>query len=255
MSYWSNTNIFFKESLKQLENSYKSFVHTIMDNTSKRLDGILKEVEEIKTSLQFTQKDVDQLKESRSRLSLDCKTFDKDIGKLGQTLISTDSTSDYLEGQSRRNNLIIDDIPEVDGEKWADTELKVQAMFTEHLHLDHDKIEIERAHRIGKIVTRSSAQAEASSEHGSRKKYDRPHSIVVKLLRFKDRETVLGKANKLRGTNIYINEDYTEAVRLKRKELLPKMMEARKKGLYAVLRHDKLIVCPGRQQGADNGSD
>ena len=64
---------------------------------------------------------------------------------------------------------------------------------------------------------------------------------------------MLAKANKLKGTNIFINEDFTEAVRLKRKELLPKLMEARKKGLFAVLRHDKLTVRPGRQQERDNG--
>lgn len=39
-----------KKSLQQLENSYNIFVHTIMDKTSTRLDSILKDVEDIKSS-------------------------------------------------------------------------------------------------------------------------------------------------------------------------------------------------------------
>ena len=35
------------------------------------------------------------------------------------------------------------------------------------------------------------------------------------FLRWKDKEAVMARANMLRGTNIYLNEDYSEAVRLK----------------------------------------
>ena len=43
---------------------------------------------------------------------------------------------------------------------------------------------------------------------------------------------MLQKANELKETNI---QDYPEDVILRRKELLPKMMEARKKGLCVVM--------------------
>ena len=41
---------------------------------------------------------------------------------------------------------------------------------------------------------------------------------MIKFLRYKDKMAVLGKD--LKGTNSYVNEDYTEAVRQKRKELI-----------------------------------
>lgn len=41
---------------------------------------------------------------------------------------------------------------------------------------------------------------------------DRPRSMVVKFLSNKDKLAVLQRAKSLRGTKIFINEDYTEAV-------------------------------------------
>lgn len=56
---------------------------------------------------------------------------------------------------------------------------------------------------------------------GTNMKGGRPRKIVVKLLRIKDRELNLSSAKKLKGTKIYINEDFSEAVQLRRKELWP----------------------------------
>ena len=201
-------NQFFKDSLQQLENSYKSFVVTIMNNTNSRLNGILKDVEDLKVSLQYTQKDVDQLKESCNKLSSEGKTFEGDIHRLAESLLSMDYKSDYLEGQSRRNNLIIDGILESENEKWPDTEQKVLQLFGEKLDLDPTKIEIERAHRTGKATNNVQSNGHGSSALGRR--LDKPRPIVVKFLRFKDRERVMWNANKLRGSKIFINEDYPE---------------------------------------------
>ncbi len=52
----------------------------------------------------------------------------------------------------------------------------------------------------------------------------------------------MANVRKLKGSNIYINEDYPESVRKRRKELIPKMKAARERGDIAFLRYDKLIV-------------
>ena len=67
--------------------------------------------------------------------------------------------------------------------------------------MDHRKIEVERTHRTGKPTTSPG---------------DRPRPIVAKFLRFKDKVAVLERAKNLRGTYIFLNEDYPEAVRQKR---------------------------------------
>lgn len=71
---------------------------------------------------------------------------------------------------------------------------------------------------------------------------EKPRPIVVRFLRLKDKLAVLDKAENLKGSGIFINEDFPEAVWQKRKELLPAMKAARERGDIAYLRYDKLIV-------------
>ena len=66
--------------------------------------------------------------------------------------------------------------------------------------------------------------------------------IVVKFLRFKDKVAVLERTKNLRGTYIFLNEDYPEAVRQKRKELIPAMKAARARENIAYIRYDRLSV-------------
>lgn len=55
---------------------------------------------------------------------------------------------------------------------------------------------------------------------------------------------ILQRAKCLKGSMSYINEDYTDAVRQKRKELMPKLRAARDRGDITFLRHDRLIIYP-----------
>ncbi|KAJ3607486.1 hypothetical protein NHX12_024537 [Muraenolepis orangiensis] len=125
---------------------------------------------------------------------------------------------EYAEGQSRRSNVVLDGIGEEPGETWEQTEEKVKDILVDKLKLQRG-IEIERAHRTGKPAANNT----------------RPRPIVVKFLRFKVRSAVLERDKNLRGTNIYINEDYTDTVRMKRKELLPKLWEVRERDIYLPL--------------------
>ena len=68
----------------------------------------------------------------------------------------------------------------------------------------------------------------------------------MKLLRFKDKEEILRRGSKLKGSKIYVNEDFTERVRQKRSELWPQLKEALDRGMVAYLRYDQLIVHPPR---------
>ena len=74
---------------------------------------------------------------------------------------------------------------------------------------------------------------------------DRPRPIVVK---FKDKVAVLERAKNLRGTYIFLNEDYPEAVRQKRKELIPAMKAARVHADIACICYDRLIIHPPSQK-------
>ena len=227
---------YFKDLMDQQEKSFKACLQVFVDSTVSRVDNLVRDVaimsrnvDDLKASLQFSQAEIDGLKISNAKCMEDGKTIAE--GLLAFQTLSTDVTAklDYLENQSRRSNVIIDGIPDVKSESWSDAEIKVKNVFTNHLKIDPKLIEIERAHRVGK--------------------YDptgRPRSIVAKLLRFKDKEEIFKRSKNLRGTNFYINEDFSESVRQKRKELLPQLKAERQKGNIAYLKFDKLVVHPPR---------
>nr|XP_033465134.1 uncharacterized protein LOC117245763 [Epinephelus lanceolatus] len=128
------------------------------------------------------------------------KVIQADVFKVCDSLLAFTDKMEYLEGQSRRNNLVFDEIKDSQGDTWAETEEKVKKVLAEKLQMNQ-VIKMERAHRTGKPGG------------------GRPRPIVVKFLRYKDRTAILRRTNSLKGTKIYINEDFTDTVRRKRKDL------------------------------------
>ena len=182
-------------------------------------------------SLQYTQNEVDALKTDNIKMSTELKTLQTERLKTSEGLLSSATRMEYLEGQSRRNNLVFEGLPESPNETWAESEDKVRKLLVENLKMGpQHAIEMERAHRTGK-----------PAQNG------RSRPVVVKFLRYKDKQTVLMKAKFLKGTGIYINEDYTEAVRQRHRELLPAMRAARVHGDIAYLKHEHLNVHPTNQ--------
>ncbi|CAH1107522.1 unnamed protein product [Psylliodes chrysocephalus] len=71
---------------------------------------------------------------------------------------------------------------------------------------------------------------------------ERKRPIIVKLNRKSTRTMILQKTRSLKGTNIWIDEDYPKEVQEERRKLIIKMKEARNKGHKAQLRYNKLII-------------
>lgn len=88
----------FKELMLQQEHSYKNFTQMIMTTTTQRVDELMREVQDLKTSLQFTQKEVDELKTDYTRLSSRCDVNVTDICKLAESLLVLDTKANYIEG-------------------------------------------------------------------------------------------------------------------------------------------------------------
>ena len=61
--------------------------------------------------------------------------------------------SDNLEGQSRRNNMVVDGIAESPHETWMESEDKVREMISEKLKMNYWKIEVECAQSTGRNTT------------------------------------------------------------------------------------------------------
>ena len=134
---------------------------------------------------------------------------------------------DYVENQTRRNNLRIDGVAEIAAENWADTEAVVRKSFTTALKLPEaqaNAIRIEHAHRTGPSST------------------GRPKTIVVRFESYKDQDCILQAARKEKPRGIFVNEDLSHRVMDRRKQLMPKLREARSNGKIAYLVYDRLVV-------------
>ena len=205
-------------------------LQTFMDATNKRFDNYINEttitITELKTSLQFTQI---QLQEIKQTTDFDRKQHidtEKKMNKIENELRRIDDTVDYMENQPRRNNLRVDGIKELCMcETWAEIEEALRKALPEQLKLPVEQvaaIRVERAHRTGA----------ATDQH-------RDRTVMVKFTSFKDRDVVLRAARTIRPRGVFVNEDHSQRVMARRKELLPAMKEARERGQIAF---DMLVV-------------
>ena len=109
---------------------------------------------------------------------------------------------------------------------------------------ENGEIEIERAHRLGR-----------KPDTG------KPRAIVVKFLRFQDKEYIRKSAHLLKRTKIGISEQFPKEIAVVRKELYPVLKKAKRDGNTAVLIKDKLFINGQQYRGtgavsvARNGDD
>ena len=144
---------------------------------------------------------------------------------LKKELQVTQDKLQYLESQTRRNNIVITGIKEMPNESWKQTEEMVYKLFEDTMKIDGARnIIIERAHRIYR------------GDKDNR-------AIVVKFLNFKDKENILQKTSMLQKS-IRIFEDYPLEIQKNRQKLWPIYKHA--KGLKdftkVQLKLDKLFI-------------
>ena len=94
-----------------------------------------------------------------------------------------------------------------------------------------ENIGIERAHRIKK--------------KGNSDNPGKPRTIVCRFLNYKDKTNILKNTKKLKGENIFINEDFFHETMELRKELWEKVQKHRNEGKIAYL-HDRALVVKRR---------
>ena len=189
----------------------------IQDN-NERLEKLNKETVDLKISLETSQgifekkfqKVNDNLSKQKQKHKEDINELWKDNDQLCERLRD-------LEDRSRRDNLRIDGIAEVENETWEQTEEILHNLFKEKLELEN--ISVERAHRVGN------------------KGKNNKRTIVLKLASFKDKLKIISEARKLKGTNISINEDYSKETLEIRKKKWKEVKELRKNGTY-----DKVVI-------------
>ena len=93
--------------------------------------------------------------------------------------------------------------------------------------------DIERAHRVGK-----SSRKPASAQNSA----SRPRTIVCRLRDWKEGETILKCARRIKPDNIFVKEDLSPATLEKRESQRAKMEAAKRAGKIAYFVLDKLVI-------------
>lgn len=101
-----------REMLQMQERMFKSFFDSILTNVNTRLDSLTHSAAELKARIASSEKDIDDLKPSLLKL----QDLDSAIEEI------QDKKMEYLENQSRQNNVRINGIPEEDNGTWETTE-------------------------------------------------------------------------------------------------------------------------------------
>ena len=131
-----------------------------------------------------------------------------------------ESHVDDLEGRSRRNNILVHGLDREEGETQEDIELTLKELFTDKLELAED-IGMDRVHRLGN-------------------KKNSP--IIARCTFYKDKVSIMKAKSKLKGTDVFVGDDFSKGVREKRKKLSRFLKDIRQEDKDAKLVHDHIVV-------------
>ena len=137
-----------KEELQAHEVLLQEIVSSNLNITNELLERLSGEVSDIKESLEFTQK---QLEDETKVIKKDIEILQKNLNQIEKDLLDPEDIKNKsidLEDRSRRNNFRIDDIKETNNDSWENCEEQFQKIIKEKLNIEKN-IEIDRCHRAG----------------------------------------------------------------------------------------------------------
>ena len=184
---------------------------------------------EFQKSLEFSQLEVDELKKElasfrkeNDKLKAEVDLHRSNILNITSNHEELENKIDLIDDKQRRNNLIITGVDEERNENHEQCQNKVIKILKDKFELPNP--DLNAAFRIGKIS------------------HTKPRDILIKFHSSNQRDTVFRKKKVLKGQKIFVNEDYCKNTSDIRKSLLPKVHEARNKGLYAFINYRELVT-------------
>ena len=198
------------------------------------MSDLTNHVNELKTALEKNQQELteskDKLKIAENRigdLQMQVTGLSVKCDRLSNANIKLQDQLTSMESQSRRNNLILDGL--------ADSEHKTPDQCRDKvMHVLEVKMEVAnvrdfrfvRIHRLGRYQKNSK----------------KPRPVIFKLHYYDEREKIWQNRRKLQGHNIWLQEDFPEAIRQKGSVLAPVVKAAKAQGKKAFLSVDRAII-------------
>ena len=209
------------EGFDQLQNEIRE-IKASLSSISGVNDNIDKKINEV--ALRVT-----KIEESMDQSTLRYRQLQSDYRLLQEKIIK-------MESQSRRDNLLFDGIAESPPgvrENEDDCLKLLRGIMVKKMGiLNANQMRIVRCHRLGLPPSNSNPRGPQI----------RPRTIIAKFHWFGDRQTVWQARLKLKGSDIFVSEDFPKEIVERRKVLLPIMHGARKQGFKSYLQIDKLHI-------------
>ena len=153
-------------------------------------------------------------------LELDLKANNETLHTTQQRCETLEKRISALEDYSRKDNLIFDGVEESAKENCM---AKVKDILKQKLDIaDAESIVFQRLHRL---------------HYGPA-----PRPIMCRFLNYNERQRVWTARNRLKGTNIYLREDFSSDVMAERRILAPILKRARETGHKAFLQKNHLVI-------------
>ena len=223
-----------KEMMAVQERAYKNGIEIFYSEVKNDIRNLYDDIQEMKCSLQFSQKDIDELK--LKVFSTETKVNSQHIAleHIDSECEGISRQVDYLENQPRRNNIKILGLAESKEERTLkDIEGLIKSTIKDTYRVE-EKIEIERAHRIGK-PRKPNAVGKDGRPLG-------PRAVVAKLYHWKQKERILKAARNKKPKGLLFVQDFSQRILDKRAEQKDELIKARKDGKIAYFVMDRLIT-------------
>lgn len=195
------------------------------DEVKDEMQQLRQEYSELKDEVKDLREEVSQLKERNDFL-------ERTNVDLHEACNSLSRKTDDLENRSKRNNLIFFGLGRSDNETNEDCENILQDLFTDTLELAED-VELDRAHRLNS---------------------DKNSPIIARCVKYKQKQMVLKARGKLKGSDVFVSEDFSKRVRDVRKRLTPHLKTCKREGKQATIVYDYLLV-DGRRYVVNENDD
>ena len=140
-----------RQLLQTQKRSYQAAIKLLITDVRSEMKDIKKEIEEFMDSLEFTQREVNDNQDRVMDIETRLEGLKVRIDDQMDTIEKVEDDVEYIENQSRRNNIKILGVEEnnTTEKSWDDTEKMVKNIIREKLDIN-EEINIERAHRVGK---------------------------------------------------------------------------------------------------------
>ena len=191
------------------------------------LAAVKSDVAEIKTSIEFSSKDITDLKANVTSLEKKVDDQARHIDMLNDKITSLEQRQANSEQYTRKYNLIFDNIME---EAQENLEEKFRGILSDVMQIPNaDNILIDNIHRLP-----------------GRPRGTKP--VIVRFVRYMDRDRVWAAKKKLYQTDIFIREHLQADVAARQRELMPVFKALKSNGETVSLTRDT-ITHAKRQYG------